>query len=297
MDLDSEVKERAQSFNLEVVSATISNYPLRQIDPKLRPRKMGPIEDDSNSEQMGGIDASIESDTLSPAEQMGGMDALMEVMQPNKGGDILIPSCVVKFLFINSIMNILIWNYRGALNPNFRSIVTGMVSSYSPAIMIISETKTSGERAKGIVDRLPLDGAIFANTIGLTRGLWFLWDFAQVDIAELSSTEQEIHVVVTPSYSNNPWLLSAIYASPRYVERHLLWENLEAISGLHSLSWVIVGDFNEVLMGEDKFEGRPVNINKALRFQECLDACRMIDIGYSGPRYTWSNNKLLIGLI
>ena len=50
MDLDSEVKERAQSFNLEVVSATISNYPLRQIDPKLRPRKMGPIEDDSNLE-------------------------------------------------------------------------------------------------------------------------------------------------------------------------------------------------------------------------------------------------------
>ena len=29
MDLDSGVKERAQSFNLEVVSATISNYPLR----------------------------------------------------------------------------------------------------------------------------------------------------------------------------------------------------------------------------------------------------------------------------
>ena len=83
-----------------------------------------------------------------------------------------------------------------------------------------------------------------------------------------------------------------------YVERCLLWENLEAISGLHSLSWVIASDFNEVLIGEDKFGGRPVNINKALQFQECLDACRMIDIGYSGPRYMlsnnmWSNNRLL----
>ena len=54
-------------------------------------------------------------------------------------------------------MNILIWNCRGALNPNFRSIVNGMVSSYSLAIMIIFETKTNGEKAKGIADRLPHD--------------------------------------------------------------------------------------------------------------------------------------------
>ena len=71
-------------------------------------------------------------------------------------------------------MNMLIWNCQGALNPNFHSIVTGMVSSHSPTIMIITKTKTSSERAKGIADRLPFDGAIFANTIGLTSGLWLL---------------------------------------------------------------------------------------------------------------------------
>lgn len=105
MDLDSKVKECAQSFNFEVVSATISNYPLRIIDPKLWPRKMGPIEDDldlfndlkesgtlSLMEQMVGMDTLMESDTLSPTEQIGGMDASIEVMLPNKGGDILIPS-------------------------------------------------------------------------------------------------------------------------------------------------------------------------------------------------------------
>ena len=38
------------------------------------------------------MDASMESDTLSLVEQMGGMDASMEVIQPDKRGDILIPS-------------------------------------------------------------------------------------------------------------------------------------------------------------------------------------------------------------
>ena len=72
--------------------------------------------------------------------------------------------------------------------------------------------------------------------------------------------------MITPNYSSSPWLLSTIYANPRLVERRLLWENLLAVSMLHSFPWVIAGDFNEVLMGEDKYGGRPVNINRALRF-------------------------------
>lgn len=70
--------------------------------------------------------------------------------------------------------------------------------------------------------------------------------------------------MVTPSYSNFLWLLSAVNASPRLVEMRLLWDNLMAVSELHSLPWVIARDFNEVLMGEDKYGGRPVNINRAL---------------------------------
>lgn len=52
-----------------------------------------------------------------------------------------------------------------------------------------------------------------------------------------------------------------------------------------------------MLIGGDKFGGRPVNISRALRFQECLDICKMIDIGFSGARYTWSNNRPLSQLV
>ena len=38
------------------------------------------------------------------------------------------------------------------------------------------ETKVSGNRAKSIADRLPMDGAILVNNIGLSGGLWVLWD-------------------------------------------------------------------------------------------------------------------------
>lgn len=71
-------------------------------------------------------------------------------------------------------MDLLIWNCRGALKPNFCNTVSNLVHTHSPAIKILIETKAGGDRARGIADRLPFDGAIFANTIELSGGLWLL---------------------------------------------------------------------------------------------------------------------------
>ena len=49
-----------------------------------------------------------------------------------------------------------------------------MVQTHHLAIMIITETKVCGNRAKKISDRLPFDGAIHAYNIGFSRGLWVL---------------------------------------------------------------------------------------------------------------------------
>lgn len=100
-------------------------------------------------------------------------------------------------------MKIINWNCRGASNPSFHSFVHNMVQNHSPAIMIITETKISGQRAKDISDRLPFDRAIHANNIGFSGGLWVLWDTTQVVVPELSSTEQEIHTLVRDLSSNN----------------------------------------------------------------------------------------------
>ena len=93
------------------------------------------------------------------------------------------------------------------------------------------------------------------------------------------------------------WIFYAVYASPRNAERNTLWENLIEVADLHNKPWVIAGDFNEPLLDEDKFGGRPVSIHRSLLFKDCLDKCNMVDLGFSGPRYTWSNRKDLNNLI
>ena len=60
---------------------------------------------------------------------------------------------------------------------------------------------------------------------------------------------------------------------------------------------MIAGDFNEPLLGEDKFGGRPVSISRSLLFKYYLNKCNMVDLGFSGPRYTWTNRRDLNNLI
>ncbi|KAL4633038.1 hypothetical protein ACB092_04G092200 [Castanea dentata] len=59
----------------------------------------------------------------------------------------------------------------------------------------------------------------------------------------------------------------------------------------------MAGDFNEPLIEGDKFRGRGVSLNRSLLFKECLDRCNMIDMGFSGPRYTWTNKRDINDLI
>ncbi|XP_050273319.1 uncharacterized protein LOC126716553 [Quercus robur] len=69
------------------------------------------------------------------------------------------------------------------------------------------------------------------------------------------------------------------------------------MADLHDLPWVMAGDFNEPLSESDKFGGRGVSVNRTLQFKECLDACSMIDLGFSGPWFTWTNRRDIQALI
>ena len=194
-------------------------------------------------------------------------------------------------------MNFLIWNCRGAQKPTFQNYIHDLTQKYDPAIFVIMETKLGGSRANEITERLPYDGAIHTETIGLSGGLWLLWNDDKVVVEELAKTEQEIHVEVKVRASNYSWIFSAIYASPRNEDRCVLWNNLIKVAELHNKPWVMAGDFNEPLVDEDKFGGRGVSVNRSLAFKDCLDGCNMVDMGFAGPRYTWTNKRDVNNLI
>lgn len=72
------------------------------------------------------------------------------------------------------VMNIIAWNYRGTLKPNFLAHVRDLVRNHDPAIFLVMETQVGGNRAKEIMDCLSFNGVIHTNTIGYAGGLWLL---------------------------------------------------------------------------------------------------------------------------
>nr|POE58614.1 hypothetical protein CFP56_50203 [Quercus suber] len=71
-------------------------------------------------------------------------------------------------------MNILMWNCKGALNPDFKRRIFEMTINHNPAIMVITETRVGGDRAERIIADLLFDGFITTETIGYAGGLWVL---------------------------------------------------------------------------------------------------------------------------
>lgn len=55
------------------------------------------------------------------------------------------------------LMNIIIWNNRGALKPNFQSHVWELAQNHDPTILVIMETRLGGDRAREITNCLPFD--------------------------------------------------------------------------------------------------------------------------------------------
>ena len=77
------------------------------------------------------------------------------------------------------------------------------MQSHNRAILVVMETRVGGDKAKEITDSLPFDGAFHTETIGYAGGLWVSWNADKVDLALLSSTEQEIHAEVKVPFTND----------------------------------------------------------------------------------------------
>lgn len=126
--------------------------------------------------------------------------------------------------------------------------------------------------------------------MGYAGGLWLLWDSSQINLQIQGSSFQEIHA--TAEVLNfPPILLSFIYASPLRERRNILWENLKSLSAVNSLPWVIGGDFNDVMAADEKWGGRIASSSRINSFKACMDACGLVDLGFSGPKFTWCNKR------
>lgn len=82
------------------------------------------------------------------------------------------------------------------------------------------------------------------------------------------------------------WCCSAIYGSPTPVVRENLWNHHSHLRTMIKDPWLLIGDFNEVLLPSE-VRGSQYYGNRAMKFAQVLEQCDLIDLGAKGHQFTW----------
>lgn len=105
-------------------------------------------------------------------------------------------------------------------------------------------------------------------------------------ICTRSSGAQFIHMQII-SKQGPEWMFTVIYAIPNNIIRRSLWDNMKVIATNIDRSWLVAGDFNDIVDANEKKGGGNVSAHRCSVFRDNIEACNLSDLGAMGLRFTW----------
>ena len=85
------------------------------------------------------------------------------------------------------------------------------------------------------------------------------------------------------------WKFTGFYGHLEAIKRQEAWNLLKLLACLSPTPWLCIRDFNKVLTQSEKWGGGGRQDKQMREYQIALEYCDLFDIGYRGPKYTWSN--------
>ncbi|XP_056695810.1 uncharacterized protein [Spinacia oleracea] len=152
-----------------------------------------------------------------------------------------------------------------------------------PTLLALVQTHISGDQAQIICDRIGFSGQLRVDAQGFSGGIWLFYRVEEVTVTLFDSHTQHLTVEIR-RVGDEPWLFSAIYASPESSLRRELWSELENIRNRYSGPWLLACDFNETKSMEERngpdhtwFRGNSSETFKSARLDRglCNDAWRI----------------------
>lgn len=126
---------------------------------------------------------------------------------------------------------------------------------------------------------------------GYSRGIWVLWNTADIKVLHYEAMSQCVCILL--ENNNEALLLSCIYGATTALKRRELWSHLNFLShSTNNIPWACIGDYNVYTSSDDKMEGVGPNLGSMADFVSCLGDCGLNDLGFNGPKFTWSNGHI-----
>lgn len=189
-------------------------------------------------------------------------------------------------------MKCLSWNCRGLELPRHVHELKALSSSLKPSLLFLCETKVCSSRLESLCLSLGFSSDFYADNNSSRGGLALFWHSHSLSLS--SSSLGHIDVIVHPGPNNTggPWWLMGFYGNPQQDHHAESWCLLQFLHSQSSLPWLCMGDFSEILENSNKV-GRMAHRHPSLinSFEQTISACSLEDLGFKGPKFTWSNSR------
>ncbi|KAJ4824931.1 hypothetical protein Tsubulata_024287 [Turnera subulata] len=188
-------------------------------------------------------------------------------------------------------VDFIFWNCQGAGSDKFERAFRDMVRYHQPAMVALLETQLPFARVHPFLIQCGFDGFEVSEVQGRSGGIWLCWMQGRISVTVREKHFQYIHVKVAWS-SGLSCNVTAVYASPRPETRQEFWQLTRLLPSKFSEPWLIAGDFNSLLGPAEKQGGEPPLPASCRTFNEWIDECQLVDLGFKGPEFTWERGDV-----
>ncbi|XP_059306386.1 uncharacterized protein LOC132057799 [Lycium ferocissimum] len=153
------------------------------------------------------------------------------------------------------------------------------------------ETKVRDNKASKVQHALASGWSFTCNYGSAINGrIWLIWN-ASVDLLVVKETNRAVQCLVHNRNSTFSSTITFIYGLHTVADRLTLWQQLRDMHNTIQGPWLIVGDFNNGLIVNDRINGAPVHQAEITDFQDYMEDLGLGTLTRSGCSYSWSNKR------
>ncbi|XP_027096192.1 uncharacterized protein [Coffea arabica] len=186
-------------------------------------------------------------------------------------------------------MRVQVWNCQSVGSPLTIPQLREVNNLFSPSMVFLSETKNRTKYMEKVKNILRFDEMVVVEAMNKAGGMALLWK-DEVKILEVLTTAFTIEAHVEDAEVNSDWWFIGIYASCDNQIRKQQWQVIERLKRLWGERWLIAGDFNDIVSNEEKWGGSSRLESSFQDFKQFINGNHLLDIGFVGHPWTWSNN-------
>ena len=147
-------------------------------------------------------------------------------------------------------MNCLSWNCHGLGNPQIEDELVALVTVKDPKIVFLMETKAKKYILERVGSRIQFTNLFVVPRVNTGGGLALFWK-SNLDVDVQTFSTSHIDAIVNQRV-DNAWRFTGFYEDPNTANQENSWGLLRALSHQFNLPWVCMGDFNEILLANEK---------------------------------------------